>query len=64
VALDGPAGAVLADPRLAAMRVAPPASVRMRRAAEAGNLGESARARLGAALDAALDAAALRGGAA
>lgn len=60
VALDGPAGAVLADPRLAAMGVAPPASVRMRRAAEAGNLGESARARLGAALD----AAALRGGAA
>ena len=46
IALDGPAARVLADPRLVELGVAPPASVRLERAARAASLPEPLIARL------------------
>lgn len=46
VVLQGPAGAVLADPRLAELGVAPPAPVRLERAAAEAHLPAAAVARL------------------
>jgi energy-coupling factor transporter ATP-binding protein EcfA2 len=46
IALEGPADAVLADPRLDLLRVAAPAGVRLARAAEAAGLPDALRARL------------------
>lgn len=50
VALNGPAQDVLADPALTALGVAPPADVRLARAAEAAGLPERTRDRLATAL--------------
>jgi energy-coupling factor transporter ATP-binding protein EcfA2 len=50
VVLDGPAGEVLADPRLTDLGVAPPASVRLRRAAADRNLPAASVARLDGAI--------------
>ncbi|HLE89402.1 MAG TPA: ABC transporter ATP-binding protein [Candidatus Limnocylindria bacterium] len=50
VALDGPAAAVLGDPRLADLGVAAPASVRLRRLAEAAGPGPEALTQLDGAL--------------
>ena len=46
VVLDGPAGEVLADPRLPELGVAPPAPVRLQRAAVAASIPAAALARL------------------
>jgi energy-coupling factor transporter ATP-binding protein EcfA2 len=51
VVLQGSAAEVLGDPRLEALGVAPPAAVRLLRAATTANLSAGAMARLGAALD-------------
>ena len=50
VALDGPAAAVLGDPRLADLGVAAPASVRLRRLADAAGPGPEALTQLDGAL--------------
>ncbi|MEX1157182.1 MAG: ABC transporter ATP-binding protein [Chloroflexota bacterium] len=50
VALDGPAGEVLGDPRLADLGVAAPASVRLRRLADAAGPGPEALTQLDGAL--------------
>jgi energy-coupling factor transporter ATP-binding protein EcfA2 len=50
VVLDGPAASVLADPSLVAVSVAPPASVRLERAAVAAGIPDASRARLRQAL--------------
>jgi energy-coupling factor transporter ATP-binding protein EcfA2 len=50
VVLDGIAGEILADPRLVSLGVAPPAAVRLRRAADELGLPATARARLDEAL--------------
>jgi len=42
VAMAGPAGQILADPRLAALGVSPPASVRIRRCAEEAGVSAAA----------------------
>jgi energy-coupling factor transport system ATP-binding protein len=52
IALEGPAGEVLADPRLGALRVAAPAGVRLARAAEAAGLPDVQRTRLRQAVEA------------
>jgi energy-coupling factor transporter ATP-binding protein EcfA2 len=51
VVLDGPADTVLADPSLVAASVAPPAAVRLQRAAAAAGIPDASRARLRAALN-------------
>jgi energy-coupling factor transporter ATP-binding protein EcfA2 len=50
VVLEGPAAEILADPRLTDLGVAPPAAVRLRRAAEAAELPAATLARLDEAL--------------
>jgi len=50
VALDGPAAEVLGDPRLADLGVAAPASVRLRRLADAAGPGPEALTQLDGAL--------------
>ena len=50
IVLDGPAAEILADPRLADLGVAPPAAVRLQRAADQLGLSAAARARLEEAL--------------
>jgi energy-coupling factor transporter ATP-binding protein EcfA2 len=52
IALEGRAGEVLADPRLEALHVAPPAGVRLARAAEAAGLPDAQRRRLRQAVEA------------
>lgn len=52
--LDGPAAEILADPRLTNLGVAPPAPVRLRRAASDANLPAAALARLDEAIARAL----------
>jgi energy-coupling factor transporter ATP-binding protein EcfA2 len=54
VVLEGPAAKVLSDPLLEALGVAPPAAVRLRRAATTAGLSPAAVTRLGAALDEAI----------
>jgi energy-coupling factor transporter ATP-binding protein EcfA2 len=44
--LDGDASGVLSDPRLGSFRVAPPAAIRLQRAAEASGMSDSSLARL------------------
>jgi energy-coupling factor transport system ATP-binding protein len=55
IAFEGQARTVLADPRLAELGVAAPASVRLRRLADEAALPPRALERLGAALETALD---------
>jgi energy-coupling factor transporter ATP-binding protein EcfA2 len=50
VVLDGPAAEVLSDPRLTNLGVAPPAAVRLRRAAQAAKLPATTLTRLDEAL--------------
>jgi len=50
VVLDGPAAQILADPRLTELGVAPPAAVRLRRAAQAAKLPTQTLTRLDEAL--------------
>ena len=50
VVVDGPAAAVLGNPRLAELGIAPPAAVRLRRASEAADLPATALDRLHRAL--------------
>jgi energy-coupling factor transport system ATP-binding protein len=52
VGLEGPAGEVLADPRLEGLGVAAPAGVRLLRAAEAAGLPHAAQVRLRGAVEA------------